>query len=629
MKPKIQKRERKNEKPILVFAQDVSESIKASKKGEFYSSSYMDSIKNYLSKLEEAYDVRTFIFGDEILENTSFIFDHTQSNLDQLFKHIENQFNAANITDVIVASDGIFNTGIVNPSLENLDIKVHSLLLGDTNTNPDVLIQNIKSNSYAVLNNQFPLEILVKSNVDVSNLFLILKEKNEIIESRNVNVKKGINRFNFNCLAKTKGIHQFDIAIKGLANELNLINNSSSVIIDVLDYNQNILLISSCPHPDISAIKGSISKLQGTKIKSVLIKDFNQRIDDFNLICFFKPFKSVKMVKLMDKCISLGIPTFTFTGNNLDKEKVYFSKIAINKETKFKGSNLVDVYLSDDFDAFKLDKTWFSIFSSLPPLSIPFSANYSIHKNAFSVLKQSVNGVNLQYPVIYFHKTNETCHAVLLGEGIWKWNMHQHQKGVSSNEVDGFLQKIFQYLKKIDPKKRLKINVPKMAVEDESLLISAEFYNDNYELSNSGDLIFTYRDSLGNEFEKKLIRTEDVYQLSLSNLSPGNYTFDADLKYSEQIFNERGSFKIIKSKKEWNNLCANHNSLKSIAGPSNSYFLADFDLLNNKLLENSSKKIKIHESVENTDLIDYKWILFIFLILPFTEWIIRKYNGLV
>ena len=69
----------------------------------------------------------------------------------------------------------------------------------------------------------------------------------------------------------------------------------------------------------------------------------------------------------MNQCEKLGIPSFTFA-KYLDN-KNYLSKIGV-KKTDFKGTNLVDIYLSDDFDAFKLDKSWFSIFSSLPPLSV-------------------------------------------------------------------------------------------------------------------------------------------------------------------------------------------------------------------------------------------------------------------
>ena len=93
---------------------------------------------------------------------------------------------------------------------------MHTLLLGDTNTNSDVSIQKVRTNKYAILNNNFPLELVVKSNIEVSNLELITWDNNEIIERRPVSLKDGINRFNYTFLASKSGTHELDVQIEGL-----------------------------------------------------------------------------------------------------------------------------------------------------------------------------------------------------------------------------------------------------------------------------------------------------------------------------------------------------------------------------------------------------------------------------
>ena len=122
MKPKIQKTKIQKEKPILVFAQDVSESIIANKTSRFDVNLYSDSIKNFLSKLSDSYEIRTLIFGNKSMESDSFVFNHNQSNLGQLFTQVEEQFNTTNLTDLILASDGIINTGNANPTFENAKV---------------------------------------------------------------------------------------------------------------------------------------------------------------------------------------------------------------------------------------------------------------------------------------------------------------------------------------------------------------------------------------------------------------------------------------------------------------------------------------------------------------------------
>ena len=171
--------------------------------------------------------------------------------------------------------------------------------------------------------------------------------------------------------------------------------------------------------------------------------------------------------------------------------------------------------------------------------------------------------------------------------------------------------------------------MPKLIVEDEPLIISSEFYNNYYELSNNNDLFFSYRDSSGKEFKKKMNQNEDIYQLALHHLSPGQYTYNAELKSNDQVFQENGEFSVFKSKKEWTDLTANHSFLHSISGKSNSYFLNELKELANNLKNNAQEKVKTRKMIENTDVVDFKWILFLLLIFPFFEWTLRKYKGMI
>ena len=61
-------------------------------------------------------------------------------------------------------------------------------------------------------------------------------------------------------------------------------------------------------------------------------------------------------------------------------------------------------------------------------------------------------------------------------------------KNIFSRKCGEVFSKSSQYLKKIDPKKRLNAIVPKITLEDEDLILSAEYYNEKFEMDNSLDL---------------------------------------------------------------------------------------------------------------------------------------------
>ena len=139
----------------------------------FYKKKYSDSIKYYLNELSKYYDVRTCVFGREVKSDTIFTFSDNYSNFENLYDFVSNKYHGTNITDLIIASDGIVNRGqdLSYLSLQP-SISVNTVLLGDTNDYDDMMIKSINNNKYALLENNFPIEASIYSNKNFG-LFLL------------------------------------------------------------------------------------------------------------------------------------------------------------------------------------------------------------------------------------------------------------------------------------------------------------------------------------------------------------------------------------------------------------------------------------------------------------------------
>ena len=139
------------EKPILLLAQDNSKSILSNEDSTFYENFYEDSIKNQLEELREFYDLRTCVFGQKILKDTLFSFEDNSTNFDQLYSFINIKYHGTNLTDLVIASDGIVNMGKDLPYLSiSPSISVNTILLGDTFQYEDIKIKSINNNKYAL-----------------------------------------------------------------------------------------------------------------------------------------------------------------------------------------------------------------------------------------------------------------------------------------------------------------------------------------------------------------------------------------------------------------------------------------------------------------------------------------------
>ena len=150
------------EKPIVVIAQDNSESITAFKPAGFDSVKYRKSLQQLQAELSEKYEVRAYSFSDHVVSGLDFSYKGKLTNAAQLISRLNDELLNKNVGAVIIATDGIFNRG-GNPAQELALLKapVYTIALGDTIPKKDILISAVNVNDLVYLDNDFRMEIQV------------------------------------------------------------------------------------------------------------------------------------------------------------------------------------------------------------------------------------------------------------------------------------------------------------------------------------------------------------------------------------------------------------------------------------------------------------------------------------
>ena len=629
LRPKIIKSELVEEKPILLFAQDNSKSILSNEDSVFFKSSYEDSIYRKLEELNKFYDLRTCVFGQKILKDTSFSFVDNSTNFDELYDFINNKYHGTNLTDVIVASDGIVNMGKDLPYLSiSPSISVNTITLGDTMKYDDIKVKTVNNNKYALLGNDFPIEISLFCNESFDDVKIHLYSGNKLIQEKKFkSLNKGLTNLTLINKADEKGIKNFKVVVSSRKADKNLLNNSKRTSIEVIDYSQKILILTSCSHPDISAMNWALEDQLKSKVTTFQIDQFTENITDFDLLVFYKPSQSKPLMKLVEKSRQLEIPSFVVLGSEIKtnaSENLLFGL----KQNKFKGTNEVGALLNEDFKSFGFGEKWLNLISEFPPLSVPFSIDYNLVSSANILVYQSVNNLKMPYPLIYFFNNRNVKHGVIIGEGIWRWKMAEYKLNNNANTFKDFFRKIVQYLKKIDKKSRLNSLVPKNNSQNKPLYIYAEYYNELMEIEAEADIIFSYKDSTGKEYFKNLISRDNFYDLKLTGLPIGNYSYKITVEDAIEQILSSGEFSIIPSNIEKLNTVSNPKKLAVLNQNGRTYTFSEIQILIDKLKLANKDKIKTHLEQKQKDLINYKWLLML-LILPFSEWFLRKNKGLL
>ena len=247
-----------------------------------------------------------------------------------------------------------------------------------------------------------------------------------------------------------------------------------------------------------------------------------------------------------------------------------------------------------------------------------------------TILYKTINGTILEDPLLLTYEENNRREAVLLGEHIWKWRAQSYLNTNSFETFDNFIGKLVQYLASDKQRRRLNVNYESFYNGNGNIIITAQFLNKNYEFDNKAILEIILKNKETEESTTvPFVIKQNSYQVDLSGLTPGEYTFTIRANNGEA--SQSGAFTILDYNVEQQFLNADVTKLQNIATNSQgrSFFATQTDSLMSNLI-NDSRYATIQKSSKNiVPLIDFKILLALIALSLSIEWFIRKYNGLI
>ena len=124
--PLLKSIEKTEEKPVIVFAQDNSESIVLNKDSSFIKNEYLSGFNQLLDEFSDDYDIVKYSFGETIERDGAINFSDKQTDISLLMDEIYNRFSNRNLGAVLLSSDGIYNRG-ANPIYQSQKFECSSL----------------------------------------------------------------------------------------------------------------------------------------------------------------------------------------------------------------------------------------------------------------------------------------------------------------------------------------------------------------------------------------------------------------------------------------------------------------------------------------------------------------------
>jgi hypothetical protein len=634
LKPLIKSTSKTVEKPIIIVAQDNSQSLMFCKDSAFYKKEYLDQLRTLTQTFGEDYDVRTFSFGDKVAESLDSIsYSEKLTNFSSLFDELYTKFSGRNIGAVVVASDGIYNKGS-NPlyALAKLNIPIYTVALGDTTVLRDILVSQVNANELAYYNNKFPVRIVVegrKAKGEQAVVTVSKKDKTLFTQTVAFDSERFFQTIDLSLDAAEVGLQKYTVTLSTISNEVTTINNRKDFFIDVLDSRQKILVLAAAPHPDVAAIQQAIESNEGYSCTTQLAANFKGNLSDYSLVIFHQlPSAGALGKDWIQQSFSRKIPSLFVWGALTDFR--LFNELNIGYALKDYRNNSTDASaaVASGFSLFAISETASTMFRNLPPLSVPFGEQ-NWNPGIMPFLHQQIGQIATNKPLISFHKSNDTKTGLIAGEGIWRWRLTAFKMFESHEAFNELVVKTVQFLASKEDRSFFRVNGARNFQENEPVVFDVQLYNNSYEPLPNKEIQFTIKNSSGKEFKYTCSPDGNSYALRAGLMPVDNYTYTAKANNGAQNVVETGEFSVRPLQLEAVQTVADHRLLFQLANDNKGSMVNAREL--NQLPELIKAKKEIvsvaYENKELNDLIDFKWILILLIALFSTEWLLRKRAG--
>lgn len=605
--------------PIIV---DNSESIKELKQ---------DSLTKFLSEklaenkeFKDKYDVQLYSFDSDFYSGKPLDFKGKQSNIHKVAQNLKQLYRNQSFP-ILLLSDGNQTIGEDYPYSFQQNTTAYPLILGDTTTFLDLKVNQLNVNKYAFLKNKFPVEVFLQYNGNKTiNSTFSIQQGNSTIHKQNVSFSPNKRSQTISVLlnADRVGVHTYKAVISSSEKEKNKYNNVKNFAVEVIDQRSEIALISAINHPDLGALKRAIESNQQRKVTLIKPNKISD-LQNYNVLILYQP--NAEFKEVLERNINLKINTWVITGLSTDfsllnqyQDQIQF-KMAGQKED-FSGD------FNPQFNSFALDNIGFEQF---PPLENPFG-NIVLKGNTNTLLKARIRNIKTENPLLFFAENGIRRNAYLLGENLWKWRIESHVRTKSFEQFDIFADKIIQYLATNAAKKSLIVANESFYNSGETIEISAQYFNKNFEFDENARLTIQLKNKKTNETKIfDFLKGNSEYKVNIEGLTPGNYSFVVKENSTKTAYSS--AFEVLDFEIEKQFVNPDVSRLNQLANNTNGqvFYPKQVDQLIDFLLKNE-KYMPIQKAITTkSPLLDWTWLLVILIISLAFEWFVRKYNGLL
>lgn len=612
------------ERPVIFLLQDNSASAGIALGND--SAEYRKGFEQLAEKLSSKYRVVKRGFGETVKEDSLFIYNRQGTDISGALAHAEEYYGMEHTGAIVLASDGRFNIG-TNPVFRQTGYQgaLYTVALGDSTKEKDLRIVRTYANKYATKNSSFEIRADVIAELCKGyNNTATLKEGNETISTVALPVNN--DRFDrsvaFTVKAEKAGLHHYILELPVAEGEKNITNNRRDIYVEVTDEKKKILIVAAAPHPDINALKAALNTTETYEVQICDAENMPSLLNGFDAV-ILHGLPSVRH-KIANVIATSGKPFWLILTQQSDMVGINSLTNITHTGIAAAAAHAAAVTYNSAFNAFTVPQRIQVVTDKMPPLTA-YTGNITSPPGSSILFTQRTPAGTMPAWVMQQGKVPT---AILAGEGIWRWRMHEYKNTEGHEVIDECIRQTVAFLCTNNKDRPFNVTMQKHIWNDqEPVLLNAYVLNANGEQINTPDVKLTITDSAGRKQEYSMERAGSGYSLNTGIHAGGRYNYTAAVTYNGKALSASGTFVVESIPLEMMATGADHALLYTLAHNHNGAFVTSGKIttLYDSIVNNDRIKPVILTSSETVPLIDRKWYFLIILVLAVCEWLLRKY----
>lgn len=620
--PIVRRQMASRDRPIVVVAHDASQSV-------LDAGGLPDA---RLWRLERDYEVVYDTFGGK------------STNIAAALGSIADRYAGRNLGAVVLATDGLYNQGQdPTEAAQKLAVPIYTLALGDTTRRPDAAVADVRYNRVAHLGTQFPIEAtLTATLLQGQQATLSVTHNGRTLFKKNVSYATDAyaSTETISLPADQPGLQLYTLALSACTGESTTANNSRTLAIEVLDGHRRIALLAAAPHPDVSALRQVIERnpnyrvdlYTGQQVTQPTAADRRRMEEaDYGLFILHNlPSPSVPLPTAQQsrwgKWDLRQVPTLSIVGTQTDLTRFNSLRHGVEIIAKSQHTDEATATVNNAFGLFSLDEGVADRLAQWPPLVSPFG-QYRTSEGLYTLAYATLGGQPTDRPLIALGQQGTVRRAFVLGEGVWRWRLHNYLQTGSHTDFDQLLEKVVVYTSSTATAERLHVEAQRIYREDEPVQLRAEVYDADYELTTRCEVNVVVSSPATKASTYTMNPSGTSFVLGLGSLPPGQYTYTASTILEGKTHTATGTFAVEEFDLERLNRVANHSMLTTLSATTGGTMLLPQQAgeLPKLLAGRDDLKSVIYQRTQHRPLLEMPWVLVLLVLLLTVEWAGRKY----